>query len=160
MPIISKYNKDPKWFDFHVEHYRKQGISDHQIAKNLGIAKQTFYEYLKKYQDFADAYKRGKKQIVAQLENAMYKRALGYEYEEVTTEVKTDDKGQIKEKHIKKVKKHYAPDPTANIFILTNLRNDKYKRNPDLKINSDDSQTIELEFVTQKTKKQKEDDEV
>jgi transcriptional regulator with XRE-family HTH domain len=131
MPTVSKYNKDPEWFNFKVEHYRKQGISDLQIAQNLGISKNTFYQYLNRYKDFRDAYKRGKAEIVEQIENSIYKRALGFEYEEVTTEAKTDSEGNIIEKHIKKIKKYVPPDATTAIFLLTNLNNKKYKRNPD-----------------------------
>lgn len=147
MPTISKYNQDPDWFNFKVEHYRKQGISDLQISKNLGLSKDTFYKYLKNYSDFADAYKRGKLIIIEQLENAVYKRGLGYDYEEVTQEVKTDSDGNIIEKHIKKIKKHVPADATTAIFLLTNLNNEKYKRNPDLNNIDDNSiETVDFEF--------------
>jgi len=137
MPTVSKYHKQKEWFDFKVEHYKKQGLSNDQIAHNLGIAKQTFYEYLKKYKDFSDAYKKGKVEIVEQLENATFKKALGYEYEEITQEVRTDESGNIIDKHIKKIKKHVPPDTTALIFLLTNLLNKKYKRNPDLNVSEE-----------------------
>jgi len=139
---MAKSKYDPKTFPFKVEHYKKQKLSDKQVAYNLGISQDTFYTYLKKYPEFSEGYKRGKLEIIEQLENAMYRRALGYEFDEVTTEIKTDQEGNVIFKHMKKIKKHYAPDPTSNIFLLTNLNNEKYKRNPDPDTSTDETKEI------------------
>lgn len=151
--MSSRYKDDPEYFNFKVEHYKTQGLSDSDICHNLGISRQTFYKYLKKYKDFYDAYNRGKVEIIEKIESAMYKRALGYNWEEVTQEIRTDPDGNVIEKHIKKVKKHVPADMTACIFLSTNGNNAKYKRNPDLASTGGDDQTIDLEFVEEKTDK-------
>ena len=134
----SKYNKD---FPLLAEGFAREGLNDIEIGKKLGIAKNTFYKYIKKYKDFGDALKRGKSPIDTEVENLLLKRARGYEYEEVTIEKKTNKNGEVIMKHIKKLMKHIPPDTTAQIFWLSNRKNKQWKRNPDLQ--SDDKNDIE-----------------
>lgn len=70
-----------KWNDIKdkltlVEGWARDGLTDIQIAENLGISKDTFYEYKKKYSDFSDSLKKGKEVIDYQVENALLKNAL------------------------------------------------------------------------------------
>lgn len=141
----SLYNQDPEFYNSKVEFYRKKGISDKQISHNLGITITTFYVWLKTYPEFSQAYKKGKKVIVEELENYMYKRALGVELEDVTQEVKSDGNGNVIEKHVKKTKRQIAGDPTTAIFLLTNLNKD-FKRNPDYNQYDRSTETIDFEF--------------
>ena len=53
-----------------------------------------------------------------QVENALLKRALGYEYDEITTEYG---------KEIKRVTKQVVPDVTAQIFWLKNRKPDQWR---------------------------------
>lgn len=63
--------------------------------------------------------KRGKEVVDREVENAMLKRALGYEYEEVTQELVTDkDTGVTEMRVTKRVTKQIVPDVTAQIFWL------------------------------------------
>ena len=66
-----------------VEAWARNGLTDEQIAKNLGISKDTFYKYKKEHTDFSDSLKRGKEVIDIEVENALLKRALGYKYNEI-----------------------------------------------------------------------------
>lgn len=52
-----KYNDD---FPLLAEDYARQGMKDIDIARKLGISKQTFYNYQKIYIDFLDSIKKGK----------------------------------------------------------------------------------------------------
>ena len=61
-------------------------LTDEQIAKNLGIAYSTLREYREKYSALSAALKRGKEVVDREVENALLKRALGYNYVEETTE--------------------------------------------------------------------------
>jgi len=54
-----------------VEGWARDGLTDIQIAENLGISKDTFYEYKKKHSDFSDSLKKGKEIIDYQVENAL-----------------------------------------------------------------------------------------
>ena len=101
-----------------LEGWARDGLTDEQIAKNIGIATSTFYEWKKKELEFSEALKKGKEVIDFEVENALLKRALGYEYEEETYE-----NGIL----TKKVKKHVAPDTTAQIFWLKNRKPNNWK---------------------------------
>jgi hypothetical protein len=60
---------------------KKGGLSEKGIAKEMGIALSTLNEWSKKYPEFSDALSEGKSEADAAIENALYKRATGYEYE-------------------------------------------------------------------------------
>lgn len=59
-----------------VEGWARDGLTDEQIANNLGISKDTFYEYKKKHPDFSDSLKKGKEIVDYEVENALLKSAL------------------------------------------------------------------------------------
>ena len=65
-----KYDED---FPARAEDWARQGLRDEDIAKKLGISKDTFYEYKKMFPDFSDAIKRGKAPIDFEVENKLLK---------------------------------------------------------------------------------------
>ena len=117
-----------------IEGWARDGLTDEQIAQNLGISKQTLYNYKSKYVDFFDSLKKGKEIVDYEVENALLKRALGYKYDEVTIE--EFDDGSVK---TKTVTKEVIPDTTAQIFWLKNRRPDKWR----------DKQMIEADVKTE-----------
>lgn len=109
-----------------IQGWARDGLTDEQIANNIGIGKSTFYRWQEQFREFREALKRGKAPVDLEVENALLKRALGYEYEETITEVEELAGGKQK-KHIRKVVKHMPPDTTAQIFWLKNRRPDKWR---------------------------------
>lgn len=95
-----------------LEGWARNGLVDEQIAHNMGINVATLYQYKNKYSDICNALKKGKEVVDLEVENALLKRALGYEYEERVI----DDKGE------KTIIKHLPPDTTAQIFWLKNRK--------------------------------------
>ena len=65
-----------------VEAWARDGLTDEQIAYNLGIAVSTLYVYKEQHEEFSEALKRGKEVVDYEVENALLKLALGYGYEE------------------------------------------------------------------------------
>lgn len=140
----SKYETNVKDKLILVEGWARNGLTDEQIAKNLGIAYSTFREYKKKYSALSAALKKGKEVIDFEVENALLKRALGYEYEEVTRErkVKKDEHGEpmvnihgvpVYEMVVTKtVKKEVTPDTTAQIFWLKNRKPQQWRDKKDI----------------------------
>lgn len=59
-----------------VEGWARDGLTDEQIAEKLGISKDTFYQYKKKYPDFSDSLKKGKEVVDYEVENALLQNAL------------------------------------------------------------------------------------
>lgn len=105
-----------------VEGWARDGLTDEQIMEKLGISKPTFYEYVKKYPNFSNSLKKGKEVVDREVENALLKRALGYNYVEETTEELPN--GTTKSKT---VIKHIPGDTTAQIFWLKNRKPDVWR---------------------------------
>lgn len=106
-----------------LEAWARNGLTDEQIASNIGIARKTLYEWKAKYSDISNSLKRGKEVVDIQVENALLKRALGYDYEENTYEAKYDkEERRYIQVLTKTVTKHVQPDTTAQIFWLKNRK--------------------------------------
>src|SRR6478735_6736738 len=94
-----------------LEGWARDGLTDEQIAHNVGVSRSTLNDWKKRYPDISDALKKGKEVVDLQVENALLKRALGYEYEEVTQESQWNEKTNKYELVItKSVKKRQVPD--------------------------------------------------
>lgn len=100
-----------------IEGWARDGLTEEQIADNMGISRSTLSEWKNLYSDISDTLKRGKEVIDRQVENALLKRALGYEYEEVSEKY---EQGILTERKV--TKKQVAPDTTAQIFWLKNRK--------------------------------------
>ncbi|MFR9296232.1 MAG: helix-turn-helix domain-containing protein [Aedoeadaptatus pacaensis] len=109
--------------------WAKDGLSDEQVAKNIGINRTTLYDWKKKYSDISDALKKGKEVADYEVENAMYKSAIGYFIEEEKTYVTVVD--GIPTKRLEKTKKWIQPNTAAQIFWLKNRRPDKWRDKPE-----------------------------
>jgi len=140
----SKYETDVKPRLVEIEAWKRDGLTDEQICKNLGIVKDTFYKYKEKYTDFSDALKKGKEVADIEVENALFKRAIGYKYKEVIKEVKEID-GK-KSTYVKEVIKEMAGDVAAQIFWLKNRKSSKWKDKQDIDI-EDNNVSITIQGV-------------
>lgn len=106
-----------------LEAWARDGLTDEQIASNVGIVPATLYVWKNKYPEISEALKRGKEVIDIQVENALLKRAKGYTYSEVTRErVFDENTGKFKLEITKSVTKEALPDTTAQIFWLKNRK--------------------------------------
>jgi len=65
-----------------LEAYARDGLTDEQMAKCMGITSSTLYEWKKKYSEISEALKKGKEVVDIEVENALLRRALGYRYNE------------------------------------------------------------------------------
>ena len=117
-----------------VEKWARDGLGTKQIAKNLGIAESTFWEYSTKYAEFSSRLAKGREVVDTEVENAFLKRITGYNAEEVRREyaIETDEDGnQIKVLKREVVQtKHIPGDPRAAEFWLKNRMPDKYQDRP------------------------------
>lgn len=138
-----KYIKED--FPLRAQAYAREGLNDKQIAAKLGIALCTYYQYQLAYPEFSEAIKKGKSPVDIKVENALLKRALGFEYEEIHTEYRRLGKKKEKEGEkerelkaiptmIKKIKKFIPPDVAACAFHLKNRLPGRWKDRHELEI--------------------------
>lgn len=97
------------------------GATDPQLAAAFEVNTCTIALWKVTYPEFSDAIKISKDCADNLVEQSLYKRALGYETEEIDIRV---IEGQIVQTPIKKV---YPPDPTAMIFWLKNRQKEKWR---------------------------------
>ena len=112
-----------------LEGWARDGLTDKQIAENIGVSERTFTGWKKNYPAIYSVLKKGKEVVDRQVENALLKRALGYTYDEVTIE------GGVE---TKRVTKEVAPDTTAQIFWLKNRKPEDWRDKREIKTNDKD----------------------
>lgn len=71
---------------YEISKWARDGCIDEEIAKRLGVALSTFYVYKQRYAEFSEALKKGKAIADYEVEDALFKRATGYAYEDVIYE--------------------------------------------------------------------------
>ena len=135
-----------------IEGWAKDGLIDEQIAANIGITTTTLYDWKKKYADFSDALKKGKETSDYEVENALFKSATGYEYEE-RKEVQEVVDG-IMRKRVEITRKQVPPNATSAIFWLKNRKPDKWRNKQEIEISKLRAETKKLEADTARIESQ------
>lgn len=109
-----------------VADWARNGALENEIYKNLGISKDAFYDYKKKYPELRDALKT-RVEADAMVEAALFKNATGFFYDEVQTiERYSDKEGMVSE--TKTIKKYKEPDTTAQAIWLNNRRKEAWRQ--------------------------------
>ena len=100
--------------------YARNGLTEEQIAKNLGVSYMTFIR-AKKYPEIGEKIRKAliqtKEVVDFEVENMLHKRAMGYEYDEVKEEY---EMGVLTKRTV--TKKFVPPDVSAQIFWLKNRK--------------------------------------
>lgn len=121
-----------------VRGWCRDGATDEWIYTTLGVSKDTFYKWKREKPEFKEALKP--KEIVdREVENALLKRALGFDY--YTEEVVNVGKGK---QEIKTLKKYEPPNTTAIIFWLKNRKPAEWRDKRDVGVEGDITFAIEL----------------
>ena len=110
-----------------VEGWARDGLTNEQIASNLGIGETTFYKIIKEHSEVSEVLKKGKEIIDYEVENALLKRALGYTKTLKKQKVTKDgDVVEIKEEV------HVPADTTAQIYWLNNRKPKQWRNKVDI----------------------------
>ena len=104
-----------------IDAWAREGLSDAQISTNLGVNVTTFNYWKRTRPELALLLEKAREPIIREVENALYKRAIGYKFTEVNVE------RSRRKKIIKKTLKEVPPDVKAIIFYLTNRVPSKWK---------------------------------
>ena len=127
-----------------LQGWARDGLTDEQIAENIGINVCTLYDWKNKYPNIADALKDGKDVADRQVENALFKSALGYTFDEVTKELKDDELVVTKVVH-----KEVQPNTTAQIFWLKNRKRAEWRDRVENAITGADGGAVKVETLTE-----------
>lgn len=142
MPRITKYEewKNEGTLDdklLLVKAWARDGLTQQQIADNLGINICVLIDYKKKYPQFLEALKINKEMADYEVENALYKRAIGYKYVEVTKElVKNKVTDEYELKVTKEITREVPPDTTAQIYWLKNRKKEQWRDKQEVNLNT------------------------
>lgn len=96
-----------------LEGWARDGLTDEQIAKNIGINVGTIYEWKNRFTEISNALKKGKEVVDREVENALFKTATGF----------TGPDG-----------KYYPPNTTAQIFWLKNRKPAEWRDKRDVEV--------------------------
>lgn len=127
-----------------LEGWTRNGDTDQIVADRIGINVGTLYEWKNRYPEINEALKRGKEVIDLEVENKLFKRAMGYEVEEEKTYI--SESGGVITKRKEITKKHIPPDTTAQIFWLKNRRPEFWRDRQDMNISSDDPVSVVIDY--------------
>ena len=118
-----------------LEGWARDGLTNEDIAKNVGINVKTLWDWETRFDPIRNALKKGRGPVDFIVENALYKRATGYQYTEIIEEYDSKNaamSGKVKPKSVRRVTKEMPPDVGAAIFWLKNRRRSKWRDRPDL----------------------------
>ncbi len=127
-----------------IEEWALQGMTKKEIAKCLGVGYSTFRDEINQipgtlalFKKIAITKKDCNKEKVENVEESLYKKAIGYNYiEEVPVKVKNEyfdedgNKYTKEEVEVVQVKKHSPADVQAAKFFLTNRAKRIWQDNP------------------------------
>ncbi|MGN1298258.1 MAG: transposase [Clostridia bacterium] len=132
-----------------ISGWARDGLTDEQIAKNIGISRSTLNEWKKKYSDISDTLKKNKEIVDYEVENSLLKRCFGYNIPvKKNLKVKrTEYKEGFKIKEYEEIVEvfdevHIPADTTAQIFWLKNRQSQKWRDKPEENSNSEEDKVV------------------
>lgn len=103
-----------------IEKWIAEGQREVDVYNALGVSRQSFYKYKREYSELADVIKKGRQKPIGELKNALFKRAIGFQYVE-TKEVEDSEGYKRTEKYVKSA----LPDPTSALILLKHWAKDE-----------------------------------
>lgn len=133
------------------------GLSMKQIAGLMGISRSTLYVWCECEKDISDALARGHTRACEEVENALFKRCVGYTVSEkkiFKVRRKKYEGGKVTEEYDELTEgyeeRYIAPDTAAQKFFLVNNMPEKYRISPKEKEDGEDTGgVVELPPVAQ-----------
>lgn len=124
-----------------LERYQGSGTVQ-ELCKHLGIGTRVFYKWQDESADFRDAILRVRQQADDEIENALFKRAKGYDF--VETMERSEEGGKDGMKTVSATTtKHIAPDTAAAMHWLKNRRPDVWRDRKEIEVIGDHVALVE-----------------
>lgn len=97
-----------------VKRWAAAGATEAEICFALGVSVSSFNLYKSKYSELSETLRAGRQNVVLEIKAALYKKAVGFKYEEKVGRMKGDDvQTEIYERYS-------PPDTTAAAMLLRN----------------------------------------
>lgn len=119
-----------------LQGWARDGLTDEQIAHNIGINTATLYEWKKRFTEIDNALKKTKEIVDREVEAALYNSAVGHHYT-VKKPIKLkktmrDGTKMIEEEHIEYVEEDVfiPPQNVAQFFWLKNRKPKDWRDKP------------------------------
>jgi len=147
---VGKYDTHVKPKLLLIEAWARDGLTDEDICSNLEISVASFHNYKRDHLEFLEALKVSKPEADIRVENMLYKRAMGYRYEEITIEeieLKMGSGENIIYQPATKTKtviKEVVPDTTAQIFWLKNRKPGQWRDKHEMEVSGDINIVVSL----------------
>ena len=123
-----------------LEGWARDGLTDEEIAKKMGICPATLYVWKERFAEIAESIKKGKAVIDYEVEQTLLKKAMGHTIKETRKEVDANGKKRVVE-----IVREVPPDTAALIFWLRNRKPDKWRNYPNTPDAEDDKLTEYME---------------
>ena len=104
----------------------RNGDTEVEIAEHLDVAPSTVALWENVHPEFSESLNKGRADVDAQVENALLRRALGYDYIETTKEPRKAE-GRTGLTITKEVNRHLAPDVAAAFIWLKNRKPQQWR---------------------------------
>lgn len=124
-----------------IQGWARDGLIEKQIAHNMSIGESTLRTWKNNFPDIAEALRKGKEVVDREVENALFKSALGFmqkikkpvRIREVEYDPKSGKKIKESEKWVQVEEEVFIPPQvTAQIFWLKNRKPDQWREKNDL----------------------------
>ena len=104
-----------------IEKWRRIGATVENICDALGVSKTTFHKYLNDVPEFANAYKKGKAELVMDLRGELARIAFSHKLETKKVYTKQDLETGHKTQYVEITTKEVDGDIAAINLLLKNL---------------------------------------
>jgi hypothetical protein len=139
-----------------IRAWKRRGLTDEEIYKNLGVGRDSFYRYINEHSELSEVLKSGLSDAVALMENAHFKSGLGYEYEEkrIVLEPVFDADGNpvldkngnpVTKRRIERTTKHVQGNVTAQIHFLKNRASKDWHDRKELELTGADGKDLVIQ---------------
>ena len=112
----NKYESNVKPRINEILEWLKLGATEKEIAENLGVNQKVFCKYKKEHSELTALIKKGRKEPVQEIKAALYKKAIGFTYQEKKEVRGGDADGEYWKEET--YTKYSVPDPTAAMMLL------------------------------------------
>lgn len=121
-----------------IQGWARDGLTDEQIAKNMGINIATLYRWKNEHHEFCEVLKKNKEVVDREVENALLKSAKGYDVIETVEELRFNKKkGDYEMMVTRRTTKHIPPSQVAQIFWLKNRKPKEWRERQEYEVNLD-----------------------